>query len=910
MHSARNRVIDTGITLAASAAVLLLALSSFILNGESLIWSADGLTQHYPSLYFFNDWIRGIIQNPGQGVPLWSWTIGLGADIISSLSYYAVGDPFALISLAFPMSQIAVAYQVALVARVLCAAVFSALYLRAMGARNVPALIGALLYTFSGFMLCNGFRHPIFVTAMVFLPLLLLGAEHALRSRRPWLLTAVVFLSAVGNFYFFYILTIITVLYTVARYFETTERELRWRQLVPVGLRIAGFYSLGILLAAPLLFPTIAAIRDTARAQSSYSYGLLYSLADYQNILADLASVRTFATASFMGFVFVGIALVPVLYMRPGRSALKFLIAAYAVFIALPVFGSIFNGFTFPLGRFAFSLGLFLGLATALVLSEDRPFSRREVLGIAAGYAVYVALLLVLDVPRDLAIAVPVVVGALVVVIAAFDAHHVRTPPRAADSDALADRWRAPLVQWALLGLVVLTVAANAAVLYDPRLQPADFKTGFIKNAQLQRTLNTDTSVLAGQSTAEGFFRVDDRNASDVNSSMLQGYSGTGFYLSVMNGGLSVLRSELGLSTAQPPSASINGFDDRAMLDALVSAKYYVTSAKDAAFAPYGYSQVGRRGDALAYRTENALPLGFVYGSTIARSAYDDLSALDKQSALLQGAVVEDGEAPDVPRVQPRSEAIELPYTVSSTRGLKFDRANRRIERGAHTSTFTASFKPVPDSELYVEIDGFNDDNLSKAWKLQTEYTAGGLSKAQSLHTSRSPYAWGPALQVANLGYWKQGIDRITLQFVPKGTLTFKSLKVFALPMRDFAARVASLKSAPLRDVAIGTNTVTGTVSSAGPGLLFLSIPYSSGWSATVDGAPAKIVRTNTAFSGIPVSSGTHSVRLSYETPWLRLGFITAGIAILIMASIAVADAVARRRPSRVHRGRSGPQAD
>ncbi len=312
----------------------------------------------------------------------------------------------------------------------------------------------------------------------------------------------------------------------------------------------------------------------------------------------------------------------------------------------------------------------------------------------------------------------------------------------------------------------------------------------------------------------------------------------------------------------------------------------------------------------MAYRSANVLPLGFVYDSAIERSTYDRLSALDKQSALLQGAVIDDGEAPDVPRVRPESEAIEVTYTIGSTRGLTFDGANRTIERAAHISSFTVDFQPVPDSELYVELADFRDDNQSKAWRLETGYYSGDRGKVQKSHTENSPYAWGPALQLTNLGYWKHGTDTVRVDVIPKGTLTFKSLKVFALPMRDFAARVTSLKSAPLRDVAIGTNTVTGTVSSAGPGLLFLSIPYSSGWSATVDGVPAKIVRTNTAFSGIPVSAGTHSVRLSYETPWLRLGFITAGIAILIMASIAVADAVARRRPSRVHRGRSGPQAD
>ncbi len=244
MHSARNRVIDTGITLAASAAVLLLALSAFIMNGESLIWSSDGLMQHYPALYFFNDWIRGVLQHPGQAFPCGRGVSDSARTSSGRCRSTWSGTP----SRSSPSRFRSRSWRSPIKSRSSSESSVPPRSPRStsgMGAKNVPALIGALIYTFSGFMLCNGLRHPMFVTAMVFLPLLLLGAEHALRSRRPWLLTAVVFLSAVGNFYFFYILTIITVLYTVARYFETTERELRWRQLLPYGLRIAGFYTLG-----------------------------------------------------------------------------------------------------------------------------------------------------------------------------------------------------------------------------------------------------------------------------------------------------------------------------------------------------------------------------------------------------------------------------------------------------------------------------------------------------------------------------------------------------------------------------------------------------------------------------------------------------------------------------------------
>ena len=153
MTTGRRRLAAFAIPATIFSAVALLTLRYFFQYKKSLVWSRDAVAQHFPALYFFNDWIRGFLHHPFGGLPLWTSHIGLGSDIISTLAFYVVGDPFALISLAFPMSRMEYAYAFIFVVRLACAGVFSNLYFRRMGAKPLPALTATILYVFATFLL-------------------------------------------------------------------------------------------------------------------------------------------------------------------------------------------------------------------------------------------------------------------------------------------------------------------------------------------------------------------------------------------------------------------------------------------------------------------------------------------------------------------------------------------------------------------------------------------------------------------------------------------------------------------------------------------------------------------------------------------------------------------------------------
>ena len=83
----------------------------FIWNGKSFIWNDcdhDGLVQHYNAFAYYGKLLREVLKTlifeHRLELPMWDMSIGYGSDIITTLHYYAVGDPLNLLSAFVPLA--------------------------------------------------------------------------------------------------------------------------------------------------------------------------------------------------------------------------------------------------------------------------------------------------------------------------------------------------------------------------------------------------------------------------------------------------------------------------------------------------------------------------------------------------------------------------------------------------------------------------------------------------------------------------------------------------------------------------------------------------------------------------------------------------------------------------------------
>jgi len=89
------------------------------------------------------------------------------------------------------------------------------------------------------------------------------------------------------------------------------------------------------------------------------------------------------------------------------------------------------------------------------------------------------------------------------------------------------------------------------------------------------------------------------------------------------------------------------------------------------------------------------------------------------------------------------------------------------------------------------------------------------------------------------------------------------------------------------------------SVRAEAPSLVVVRNVWEPGWVASVDGAPAPVLRADYVLQAVPVPAGSHDVRLVYREPAIGLGIALSAVAWALLALAAVGfAAIARRRPA------------
>ncbi len=98
------------------------------------------------------------------------------------------------------------------------------------------------------------------------------------------------------------------------------------------------------------------------------------------------------------------------------------------------------------------------------------------------------------------------------------------------------------------------------------------------------------------------------------------------------------------------------------------------------------------------------------------------------------------------------------------------------------------------------------------------------------------------------------------------------------------AKACADLRKTSANEFKVDNGGFAAKVTRKKDSLVFFSVPYDEGWSATVNGKPCKIENVNSGFMAVKVGKGTSVIRFDYETPYLLTGIkITLISAILLI---------------------------
>lgn len=241
-------------------------------------------TQQYVAFHynFYDDWWTFF--TTGKFV-LWDHNTFLGADNITSNTYYGLFSPFLLPILFFPRSWIPQLMAIMMIARMVVGGLFFRLYLKHFKISETSARVFSIAYAFCGWMAYYLWFNNFF-EVLTFLPLVLLGIEKVLTKEKPTLLIVALFLFGISNYFFLITISFYGVAYALFRFFQRIKLNTAKENLAILGWGILAF-AIGIMLGFFILLPNYLNAMQAPRAEDATYLASLkeaWEIKDYEQL--------------------------------------------------------------------------------------------------------------------------------------------------------------------------------------------------------------------------------------------------------------------------------------------------------------------------------------------------------------------------------------------------------------------------------------------------------------------------------------------------------------------------------------------------------------------------------------------------------------------------------------------------
>lgn len=352
-----------------------LTIIYFIIKGDgAFVTRADFNLQNIP---FTTAMHKAVAEG---GFDSFSWNVDLGSSTIQAFSYYNLGSPFFWLSMLFPAKAYPYVVGWMYMLKYTVAGTLAFCYLKRFVKNPKMAIVGGVLYAFSGFSATNLMYQ--FHDAIAFFPLLLIGLERYMEDRKKKGCFIVgVAINALINYFFFVQGVVFLVIYFVLRFWKWDWKE----DLKNIGgCMLCGI--LGVCLAAPIFLPSVmhillggnqngfcVYISNLLPDSTKFLFILkaMFFPAELQGSSSAIEDADYLSTAAYLPMV--GITFV-IAYVRKHKDWLSRMLLVLFVMSLCPILSSaflLFNGYYY---RWWYTFVLMMALATVRVLDDAREY--------------------------------------------------------------------------------------------------------------------------------------------------------------------------------------------------------------------------------------------------------------------------------------------------------------------------------------------------------------------------------------------------------------------------------------------------------------------------------------------------------------------------------------------------------
>ena len=682
--------------------VALLFFLPFILFDKGyFLFYGDYNVQQVPFYQMCHDAVR-------SGNWGWSWTTDLGANFVGSYSFYLLGSPFFWLTIPFPSHVVPYLMGPLLILKFGCATLTSYLYLSRYVRHPDYAVIGAMLYAFSGFSIYNIFFNH-FHEAIVFFPLMLWALDEYMYNRRRYVFAFTVFLCCTVNYYFFVGQVVFLVIYWIVRMLAGS-----WNISGRDFLLLFCEAVIGVMCSCVLLIPTVLAVIQNPRVSNPPSgwNALLYDYNQrYIHILEcfffppDIPARPNFTPNSEAKWASLG-AWLP-LFSMSGVIAflqyrkqhwLKTMLLVLFLMACVPILNASFQLFNMTYyARWYYMLTLMMSLATIAALQYTDVDWKRAVhwtLGITLGIALPIGLMPraadnggdssapkktvfgLEDYPTRFWAYVAVALLSLALLVIIFQYYN---------------RNRKKFLKTCMIGIALVTVIYASYFIALGKTQSDDTHNWIIPNA-----LNGKEDIKLPDSGQ--FSRIDIYDGMDNQAMFWQMPTIQAFH-SIVPGSVMEFYPSIGVQrdVGSRPEVSVYGLRGltscRWLFSAENSGKDFVDPSGSTVMP--GWSYYTTLDGCRVYRNDYFIPMGFSYDSYITRSEYNSATESDRHLLLLKSIVLENADVSKYAGMLSHLEINSQAYTKTAYFQDCLDRratscSSFRYDNGGFSAAFTS----------------------------------------------------------------------------------------------------------------------------------------------------------------------------------------------------------------------------
>lgn len=802
----------------------------------------------------------------GQSL-LYSWNTALGGSFLGNFFNY-LASPLLVTVFLFKHVDVPDAIALMVLLKASFAAAFFTYYLRKSHGRNdhVTAAFG-VLYAFCGFFIAY-YWNVMWIDAMALFPLVMLGLERIMDSRKFLLYSVTLAVVMISNYYMAMMVCMFSVLYFLTRYFAVYGGEDRIDpKHRPFSVKNSRFLTSGLVfafasvLAASLamfaLLPTVFILKNCSATSGTFPSEMKIYYAIFDFLANHLASVDPTIRSSgndVLPNVYCGmltILLVP-LYLINRSIRLREKVS-YVLLLAVLYFSFninyanyVWHGFHFPNDlpyRFSFMYSFILLCLAFRAICRIRDYTGRELLLCGIGVLGFIVLVQKIGSKN--------VSDNTVLISLAFA--FVYTLVLAA---LRSKRFQAGAIALLLLCCVISEAAIANTDNYSMNQTKANYSGDYEDFADVKAKLD---KFHGGK-----MYRMELSNLRTRMDPAWYNYQGISTFSSMAPEKLSNLQSHLGMY-----GNYINSFTyhpQTPVYNAMMGLRYVVKKKESTGLENEDmYTLRVQNSVYEAYENNYCLPVAFCVNELVENWNDSESNPFAVQSDFLRRATFTDG--------------IYTPMIVQdvycdnlsdiTTDELSAGHADLSKKTAGSYASLTATIEAVMTQNCYLYV---------KSGAVDTIYVNGDtLNETQSIDEA----------YILDLGKLEKG-ETVEVEIPLKddadtGSVTFHAC---GLDLDAFREAFRTLQKGQLEITEFTETHIEGTLTALPGQILYTSIPYDAGWHIFIDGQKVSrkdYLRIGDALLGVRIGAGHHEIAMDYSPVGLFEGAAVSAAALVCL---------------------------